>query len=61
MQYVKTSGIGHGFTDNKDEAIHFETVSQAQRKRDSLASQFPNYKWEVTTESAASYLVVHPK
>lgn len=58
MQYVKTSGIGYGFTLNKAEAMQFETASQAQRVRDGLAPQFPGYSWEVVTELESSYLVV---
>ena len=61
MQYVKTSGIGFDFTDNESEAMHFETASQAQRLKDRLGPQFPNYLWEIVVGQKGSYLIVHPK
>jgi hypothetical protein len=59
MQYVRTNGQGYSFTREKSEAMHFATAAQAQKLKNRLAPQFPNYLWEVLTEPECSYLIVH--
>lgn len=61
MSYVKTSGEGFAFTNNESEAIHFENPAQANRLKDRLAPQFPNYLWEVVVGPQWSYLMAHSK
>lgn len=61
MQYVKTQGIGFGFTDNKLDAMQFESAAQAGDMRDRLMAQFKNYSWEVLHDEPHFYLAVHPQ
>lgn len=60
MQYVRTSGIGYSFTDNQSEAMEFPTAAQAQKLRDRLARQFPNYSWALIAGLRCFYLTVAP-
>jgi hypothetical protein len=59
MQYVKTQGIGFGFTENKSEAMQFPTVTAAGRMRERLKKQFREYAWEILADADHFYLVVH--
>jgi hypothetical protein len=61
MQYVKANGIGYAFTDSESKAMRFEGFAQANRLRERLAPQFPNYLWEVVAGSRGHCLVVRAR
>jgi hypothetical protein len=58
MNFLKTNGIGWGFTDNKSEALILDTEPQARRLANRLKKQhLKQHTWEVVP-CAKGYRIV---